>query len=63
MKVKFFNQPFMVHVDEVDKVHGSVHDYLVLVVDDPLKSWHELVMVSKLKKIDHELYPDMEVFS
>ncbi len=62
MKVKFFNQPFMLNVGEASKVHGSVHDYLILVLNNPLRDWDEVVMVSKLKKSDYGIITHMEVF-
>ncbi len=62
MQVNFFDQPFMLYASEINKVHGSVHDYLVLVLDDPQIEWDELVMTGKLKKISYGLLTDIEVF-
>jgi hypothetical protein len=61
MKVKFFNQPYLLYVYEIEKVHGSRDDYLLLIYDTP-KTIEEMVMVGKIKKENYNLITYTEVF-
>lgn len=51
----------MLSVDEIDKVHESVHDYLVLVFNQS-HNWEEVVMVGSIKKENYNLLTYTEVY-